>query len=88
MPSVVITHKVADVETWLSFSPERVAAIGNLGGTNVVDHVAVDSDEVAITCEIEDVDAVLAILQSPPAELVSVMEKHRVIQPLTVFVAR
>jgi hypothetical protein len=33
MPKVVITHKVADVETWLSFKSERAAAIGHLGGT-------------------------------------------------------
>jgi hypothetical protein len=89
MPKVVITHKVADVEKWLSFKSERAAAIGNLGGTNVVDHVEVGGDDaVAITCEMDDVDAALAVVQSPPPELGAAMEKHGVVQPLTIFVAR
>lgn len=94
MPRFVITHKVADVDTWLSFSSERAAAIGDLGaigdpgGGNVVDHVEVEGAELAIKCGMEDVEATPAVLQSAPPELVSTMEKHGVIQPLAVFVAR
>jgi hypothetical protein len=89
MPKVVITHKVADVEKWRSFKSERAAAIGNLGGTNVVDHVEVHGgDGVAITCEIDDVDAALAAVESPPPELAAAMEKHGVVPPLTIFVAQ
>jgi hypothetical protein len=70
MPKVVITHKVADVEKWLSFKSERAAAIGDLGGTNVVDHVDADGgDVVAITCDMADVDAALAAVKSPSAAL-------------------
>ena len=32
MPKVVVTHNVADVDTWLSFKAERVDAIAGLGG--------------------------------------------------------
>lgn len=89
MPKVVITHKVADVNTWLSFKSERAAAISNLGGANIVDHVEVGgSNGVAITCEVDDVDAALAAVQSPPPELAAAMEKHGVVPPLTFFVAR
>jgi hypothetical protein len=89
MPKVVITHKVADVETWLSFKSERAAAIGNLGGTNVVDHVDADGGNVvAITCEMADVDAALTAVKSPPPEMGAAMESHGVVPPLTVFVAR
>lgn len=88
MPMIVMTHKVADVEKWLSFSSERAAAISNLGGTNVVDHVDADgSDVVAITCDMSDVDAALAAVKAPPPELGALMEKHGVLPPLTIFVA-
>jgi hypothetical protein len=88
MPKIVITHKVADVEKWLGFKSERAAAIGDLGGTNVIDHVdAEGGDVIAITCEMADVDAALAAVKSPPPELGAVMEKHGVVPPLTIFVA-
>jgi hypothetical protein len=89
MPKIVISHKVVDVEKWLSFKSERAAAIGGLGGTNVVDNVDADGgDVVAITCEMADVDAALAAVKSPPPELGAVMEKHGVVPPLTIFVPR
>ncbi len=42
MAKMVVTHNVADVDTWLSFKDERAAVIGNMGGTNVLDHAAAD----------------------------------------------
>ena len=67
MPKVVITHNVADVNTWLQGKDERAAAIGSLGGTNIVDHVAHDgSKTVAISAEIADVDSAIATIASPP----------------------
>jgi len=55
MAKVVVTHNVADVDKWLSFKDERAAAIGQIGGTNVLDHAAADgSNTIAITCDMED----------------------------------
>jgi hypothetical protein len=89
MVKVVITHSVADVDKWLTFKAERAEAIGKLGGTNVQEHAAYDgSNAVAITCEMEDVDAAMATVTSPPPELGEVMGKHGVIPPLTAYVAR
>lgn len=87
MTKVVITHGVADVDTWLKGTSERAEAIGGLGGSNVVDHVAHDGGRtVAITFETDDVDAMMATLAAPPDELIAAMERHGVVQPLTVFV--
>jgi hypothetical protein len=89
MAKIVITHNVADVDKWLSFRDERAAAIGQLGGTNVLDHAATDgSNTIAITCDMEDVDAALAALASPPAEMKAAMDSHGVIPPFSVYVAR
>lgn len=87
MPRIVITHNVADVDTWLGFKAERSEAIGGLGGTNVVDHVAHDgSTAVAVSADVADVDAMMATLASPPPEIAAAMEKHGVRPPLVAYV--
>ena len=89
MSKVVITHDVVDVDTWLGFKSERADAIGRMGGTDVVDHVAHDgSKKVAVSVESGDVDAIVAAIASPPPELLAAMERHGVIAPLTAYVER
>ncbi len=86
MPKIVITHGVADVNKWLGFKAERAEAIAGLGGTDPVDHVACDgSNTVALSCNVADVDAMMATLGSPPPEIVAVMEKHGVLPPLVAY---
>jgi len=87
MAKMVITHGVADVDTWLGFKAERAAAIGSLGGTNVVDHVAGDGTRfVAVSTDVDDVDAMMATLGSPTPEVAAVLERHGVVPPLVAFV--
>jgi hypothetical protein len=87
MPKVVITHNVADVATWLQYKQERADAIASLGGSNVVDHVAHDgSTSVAVSAEVADVDAILAVVSDPPPELAETMQRHGVIPPMATYV--
>jgi hypothetical protein len=89
MPKIVITHGVVDVDNWLRFKSERADAIGGMGGANVVDHVAEDgSNAVAVSAEVDDVTAVLAAIASPPPELGDAMERHGVVPPLSIYVAK
>ena len=89
MPRIVVTHGVADVDTWLGFNAERAEAMAGLGGRNVVDHVAVDGGNmVAVSADVDDVERVLAVLGAPPPEIAEVMERHGVQPPLTAFVER
>lgn len=77
------------MDTWLKGKSERAAAIGIMGGTNVVDHVAEDgSKTITITFDVDDVGTVTATYASPPAELAEVMERHGVLPPVTVYVER
>jgi hypothetical protein len=86
MPQIVITHDVADVQMWLTFKSERADAISGMGGRQVVDHAAQDgSNRVAVSAEVDEVEAVLAAIASPPADLAAAMERHGVIPPLTVY---
>jgi hypothetical protein len=83
---MVVTHAVVDVERWLEGKAERAAAIGT-AGANVTDYVAEDgSNNIAVTADIHDVDAVRAMLASPPPEVASLMEKHGVVPPITAYI--
>jgi hypothetical protein len=83
VPRIVITHAVVDVERWLKGKADRAAAIG----TNVTDYVAQDgSNNIAITAEVQDLDAARAMLVSPPPEVAAKMEEHGVIPPLTAYI--
>ena len=89
MAKIVVLHDVGDIDAWLKGKAERAEAIGNMGGSNVRDHVAQDgSKTIAITAEVEDVDAMMAQVASPAPELMEVMQRHTVIPPLKVFVER
>ena len=88
MPRIVITHDVVDMERWLAGKDERAVAIGSIG-TDVTDHVAMDdSNRVAVTASIHDMDALRALLDSPPPEVAAQMEAHGVVPPLTVYVEK
>jgi hypothetical protein len=87
MPKVVITHAVQDIDRWLHGKAERAAAIESGTGSNVTDYVAQDgSNNIAITADVADVDAMKSMLAAPPAEVVERMEAHGVVQPLTVYI--
>jgi hypothetical protein len=89
MARMVVTHGVVDVEKWLSFKAERAEAIAALGGRNALDLAAQDgSKAVAIVADVDDPDAMVAALASPPAEVGATMEKHGVVQPMTIYIER
>jgi hypothetical protein len=46
------------------------------------------SNSVALTVDIDDVDGMLATAADPPPELAGLMERHGVIPPLVVYVAK
>lgn len=87
MPRIVVVHDVVDVDVWLGYKAERADAIGMLGGSNVVDHVAQDGAKtVAVTTDVGDVEAMMATLSAPPPEMGEIMGRHGVVPPLTIYV--
>jgi hypothetical protein len=86
MPKVVITHAVVDIERWLKGKAARAAAIES--GADVTDYVAHDgSNNIAVTADVRDLDALQAMLASPPPDVAAKMEEHGVIPPITAYVA-
>lgn len=90
MSRILITHDTVDPDNWSKFTSEREEAFEQFfGGSNVVDHIAQDgSNFVAVSADVDDVDAVTAALSSPPAELGAAMERHGVLPPFTLFVEK
>jgi hypothetical protein len=87
MPKVVITHAVQDIDRWLQGKAERAAAIESGTGSNVIDYVAQDgSNNIAVTADVADPEAMKSMMAAPPAEVVAQMEAHGVVQPLTVYI--
>ena len=88
MPKVVITHAVVDVERWLGGKADRAAAIESGSGSNVTDYVAHDgSNNIAVTADVSDLDAMQAMLASPSPEVLAAMQEHGVVPPITAYVA-
>ena len=86
MTRMVITHAVENTDRWLEGKEERATALGK-AASNVTDFVADDgSARVAVTLDVQDVDALKAMVDSPPADLVSLMQKHGVVPPFTVYI--
>jgi len=52
----------------------------------VTDYVAADgSNNIAITADVADVDAMKAMMASPSPEAAALMEKHGVVPPITAY---
>ena len=84
---MIITHSVVDIDRWLEGKSERASAIESGSGSNVTDYVAADgSTTVAISADVADVDAVKAMLATPPPETLAAMEAHGVVPPITAYI--
>ena len=84
---MVLTHAVTDIERWLEGKAERAAAIEAGSGSNVQDYVAADgSTNIAVTADIADVDAITAMLASPPPEVLDRMQAHGVVPPIAAYI--
>jgi muconolactone delta-isomerase len=85
VPRVVITHAVQDADRWLKGKDERAAALP--GATEVTDLVAMDgSNHAAVAFDIDDLDALKAVLSSIPPEMAAQAESHGVIMPMSLYV--
>ena len=87
MPKVVITHAVQDIGRWLQGKAERAAAIESASGSNVTDYIAQDgSKNIAVTADVADLESVKSMTAAPPPEVAALMEKHGVVQPVTIYI--
>jgi hypothetical protein len=86
LSKVVITHAVQDVGQWLKGKTERASALP--GARNVTDLVAMDgSNHTSVAFEVNDINAVRAMLSAMPPEVAAQAESHGVVvSTMTVYV--
>lgn len=79
MPTIIAYHEVTDTDHWLS-SPKREEVLGPLGASNIRTFVDGENPrQVALLMEVADVDAILAAVASPSAELADAMQHDGVL---------
>ena len=83
MTTVVITHAVGNIETWLAGEDSRKAVFANFcSGHRIFKHV--DGKRVSIVCENVDLAKMEATLGAPETD--AAKAKHSVIDPVEVYV--
>ncbi len=83
MTTVVATHAVGDMDTWLGGGDERKAVFANFcTGYRIFRHA--DKDHASIVFEGVDLEKMKAILGSP--ETAAAKAKHTVIDPVEIYI--
>ena len=86
MPKFVVTHAVEDIDRWLAGKAERAAAIEGASGSNVQDYIAADgSNNIAVSGDVADVEAMNSMLTAPPPDVLEKMQSHGVVPPFTAY---
>jgi hypothetical protein len=85
MPTIMITHDVADTDRWLA-SPKREQILPSLGASNIRTFVnPQDRTKVGLVMDIRDLDALFAALEKPSDELAEAM-KYDTVLPETMAI--
>ena len=83
MTTVVATHAVGDMDTWLAGGDERKALFANFcTGYRIFKHA--DKDQVSLVWEGVDLETMKAMLESP--EAAEAKARHTVIDPIEVYI--
>ncbi len=83
MTTVVATHAVGDMDTWLAGGDERKGLFANFcTGYRIFKHVG--KDQVSLVFEGADLEKMKALLESP--EAAEGKAKHTVIDPIEVYI--
>jgi hypothetical protein len=88
MPTIIVHHEVTNTDHWLS-SPKREEVLPTLGISNIRTFVDRDNPrKVAVLFDVADLDALLAVLANPPAELAEAMQYDGVLpETMSILVA-
>ena len=83
MTTVVITHAVGNVDTWLKGGEERTALFSNYCSNHRIFRQE-GTNRVSIVCDNVDLAKMKAAMDSP--EIAEGKAKHTVIDPLEVYI--
>lgn len=82
MPTVVIRHKVGDLNTWLKGHQDRVELFSKFATGFQTFQDTEDPESVVLVADVFDLDRMQALMRDP--EVAVTKEKHTVKEPIIV----
>ena len=86
MTTVVIRHKVGNLDKWLKGHQDRVEIFSKFASGFQTLQDTNDPDSVVLVAEVFDVDAMQAVMSNPDIIQKIAKEKHSVLEPIIVSV--
>lgn len=84
MPTVVIRHKVGDINTWLNGHQDRVDLFSKFASGFQTFQDSDDPKSVVLVVDVFDLDGMQALMSNPEVMEKIAKEKHTVLEPITV----
>ena len=84
MPTVVVRHKVGDLNTWLKGHQDRVDLFSKFSSGFQTLQDTDDPNAVVLVIDVFDLDKMQALLSNPEVMEKIAKEKHTVKEPITV----
>lgn len=84
MPTVVIRHKVGNINTWLNGHQDRVELFSKFASSFQTFQDTNDPNGVVLVAEVFDMEGMQAIMSNPEVMEKIAKEKHTVLDPITV----
>jgi len=86
MTTIVVRHKVGNIDTWLKGHQERVELFSKFASGFQTFQDTDDPNSVVLVAEVFDVDAMQSLMSNPEVMEKIAKEKHTVREPITVSI--
>jgi hypothetical protein len=84
MPTVVVRHRVGNIDTWLKGHQDRVQLFTKFASDFKTFQDTNDPNSVVLVVEVFDLEGMQALMGNPEVMEKIAKEKHTVLEPITV----
>ena len=84
MPTIVIRHRVGNIDTWLKGHQDRVELFSKFASGFETFQDTDDPNSVVLVAEVFDLEGMQAVMGNPEVMEKIAKEKHTVLDPITV----
>ncbi|HEX5169864.1 MAG TPA: hypothetical protein VFW11_11885 [Cyclobacteriaceae bacterium] len=84
MPTVVIRHRVGNIETWLKGHQDRVELFSKFSSGFQTFQDTNDPNSIVLVVDVTDLAGMQAVMSNPEIMEKIAKEKHTVLEPVTV----
>jgi hypothetical protein len=84
MPTIVVRHRVGNIDTWLKGHQDRVELFSKFASGFETFQDTNDPNSVVLVAEVFDLEGMQAVMSNPEVMEKIAKEKHTVLDPITV----